>query len=194
MPRKIEFDYDQAINHAMMVFWKKGYSNASLRDLLRAMGIGEGSFYNVFKGKKHLYLECLRHYNDSVTRRRLAALLTGASVKQGIRAYFKNVLDELDDPKTPRICLMAGSLSGDVLAERDLNQYVLGEMGAFSDRFIERLKSAIQAGELPRDFNAEVAAQVVVTYVQGLFRVIRVLQNRAEVERQIELLLAGLGL
>jgi len=194
MPRKIEFDYDQAINRAMMVFWKKGYSNASLRDLLRAMGIGEGSFYNVFKGKKHLYLECLRHYNDSVTRRRLAALLTGASVKQGICAYFKNVLDELDDPKTPRICLMAGSLSGDVLAERDLNRYVLGEMGAFSDRFIERLKSAIQADELPRDFNAEVAAQVVVTYLQGLFRVIRVLQNRAEVERQIELLLAGLGL
>jgi hypothetical protein len=33
-----------------------------------------------------------------------------------------------------------------------------------------------------------------VTYLQGLFRVVRVLQTRAEVERQIETLLTGLGL
>jgi hypothetical protein len=33
-----------------------------------------------------------------------------------------------------------------------------------------------------------------VTYLQGLFRVIRVLQNRAQMEQQIDMLLRGLGL
>lgn len=194
MARSIEFDYDRAIDRATRLFWKKGYSNTSLRDLLKVMGIGEGSFYNTVKSKKHLYLECLKHYNDTVSRRRLAALLSKPSIRQGIRAFFKTVLDELDDPKTPPVCLLSGSLSSDVLAERDLQRSVVRDMKAFSGQFVERLEFARQSGELPRDFNAEVAAQVLVTYLQGLFRVIRVLQSRAELERQIDALLNGLGL
>ena len=194
MPRTIEFDRAQAIARATQLFWKKGYTNTSVRDLLKAMRIGEGSFYNTVKSKKKLYLECLKHYNDTVSRRRLEALTSKPGAGEGIRAFFKMVLDELDDPKTPRICLMAGSLSSDVLAERELNRYVVGEMNAFSARFVERLRTAKQAGELAGDVDVELAAQVLVTYLQGLFRVIRVLQNRAQVERQIESLLAGLGL
>jgi TetR/AcrR family transcriptional repressor of nem operon len=194
MARSIEFNYNRAIDRATRQFWKKGYSNTSLRDLLKVMGIGEGSFYNTVKSKKHLYLECLRHYNDTVSRRRLAALLSKPSIKQGVRAFFKIVLDELDDPKTPAVCLLAGSLSSDVLAERDLQRSVVRDMKAFSGQFVERLEFAKQSGELPQDFNAEVAAQVLVTYLQGLFRVIRVLQTRAELERQIDALLNGLGL
>lgn len=194
MARQMGFDYDQAIDRATRVFWKKGYSNASLRDLLRAMGIGEGSFYNAVKGKKQLYLECLKHYNETVGRRRLAALKSGATAKEGIRAFFKTVLDELDDPRTPRVCLLAASLSGDVLAERGLQRSVLEDMRAFSGAFTERLRGAQAAGELPKDFDVEVAAQTMVTYLQGLFRVIRVLQSRKQVERQVEALLGGLGL
>jgi TetR/AcrR family transcriptional repressor of nem operon len=192
--RTIEFDYAQAINRATQLFWKKGYTNTSVRDLLKTMRIGEGSFYNTVKSKKKLYLECLKHYNDTVSRRRLEALMSKSGAGEGVRAFFKMVLDELDDPKTPRICLMAGSLSSDVLAERELNRYVVEEMNAFSARFVERLRTAKRAGELPGDFDVDLAAQVLVTYLQGLFRVIRVLQSRAQVERQIESLLAGLGL
>ena len=194
MPRKVKFNYDRAIHRATQVFWKKGYSNASLRDLLGAMGIGEGSFYNTLKSKKRLYLECLKHYNDTVLRRRLAALLSGASAKEGVRAFFKAVLDELDDPRTPRICLFEKSLSSEVLAERDLKRYVVDGMAAFSDCFRQRLESARESGELPANFDPEVVAQVLVAYLQGLYQVIRVLQDRTQVERQIETLLRGLGL
>jgi TetR/AcrR family transcriptional repressor of nem operon len=194
MSRKIEFDYDQAIERATHLFWQKGYSNTSLRELLRVMRIGEGSFYNSVKSKKHLYLECLRHYNDTVSRRRLNALLSKPTAKEGIRAFFKTVLDELDDPRTPRVCLLAGSLSGDVLAAQDLRQYVVAEMEQFSGSFTKRLNEAKAAGELPESFDSDVAAQVIVTYLQGLFRTIRVLHDRAQVEKQIEALLTGLGL
>jgi hypothetical protein len=124
----------------------------------------------------------------------LAALLLGASAKEGVRAFFKTVLDELDDPKTPRICLFEKSLSGEVLVERELKRYVLEGMTAFSDCFRERLESVRENGELPANIDPEVVAQVLVAYLQGLFQVIRVLQDRTQVERQIETLLRGLGL
>lgn len=194
MPARIEFDYDKAIARATHVFWKRGYANASLRELLKAMGIGEGSFYNTIGSKKRLYVECLKHYDKIVSRRRLAALLAPPSVKAGIRGFFKTVLDELDDPRTPRVCMLAASLSNDVLAERELNRCVLNDMNAFAGTFKDRLEAAKASGELPPTFDTAVAAQVILTYLQGLFRVIRVLNNRVEVERQIEMLLAGLKL
>lgn len=194
MGRQREFDYSQAVARATRVFWAKGYSGTTMRDLLKAMRIGEGSFYNSMKSKKSLYLECLKHYNDTVTRRRWEALAAEPSARAGVRKYFQAVLDDLDDPKTPNVCLMAGSLTSDVLAARDLQQYVLTEMQTLEQALVARLEAARRAGELPREFNPEVAAQVIVTFSQGFFRVIRVLCNRADMERQIEALLAGLGL
>src|SRR5262249_42135771 len=166
MPRRLEFDYPRAIDSATRLFWKKGYSNTSLRDLLRAMDIGEGSFYNTVKSKKRLYIEFLKHYNDTVSRRRLHSLLSQTSVKKGIRSFFKVLLDELDNPRTPQVCLLAGSLSGDVLAEREIGRDVLRDMKTFYGQFVERLESAKKSGELPNDFDAVVVAQVLVTYLQ----------------------------
>src|SRR5215472_2741386 len=111
MGRKLEFDLNRALEKATRVFWAKGYVSASMRNLLTAMGIGEGSFYHLFGSKKRLYLECLKHYNSVVTRRRIEALTAEPSVRKGIRAFFRTVLDDLDNPKTPRICLLAQSLS-----------------------------------------------------------------------------------
>jgi TetR/AcrR family transcriptional repressor of nem operon len=194
MPASIGFDYERAVDRATQLFWKKGYARTSLRELLRAMKIGEGSFYNTFGSKKRLYLECLKHYNDTVSSRRLEALLSSSSVKQGLRAFFKNVLDELDDPRTPPVCMLSGSLTREVLAEPELGRCVLSDMKMFGAVFTRRLEAAKKNGELPHDFDATVASQVVVTFLQGMFRVIRVLRNRAEVERQVEALLRGLGL
>jgi TetR/AcrR family transcriptional repressor of nem operon len=115
-------------------------------------------------------------------------------VKDGVRAFFKTVLDELDDPRTPRVCMLSASLSNDVLAERELQRCVLRDMKSFFNVFKDRLEAAKKSNELPGDFNVKIAAQVIVTYLQGLFRVIRVLQNRAQVEQQVEMLLQGLSL
>jgi TetR/AcrR family transcriptional repressor of nem operon len=158
------------------------------------MKIGEGSFYNSFKSKKHLYLICLKHYHEQVTRRRWEVFLAEPFVRKALRRFFEVVLDDLDDPKVPNVCLMAASLSSDVLSSRDLKKHILEEMQALEDALIQRLQSAKTTGELPQNFNAATAAEVIVTYIQGFYRVIRVLHDRAHMELQIETLLRGLGL
>jgi len=193
MGRGIEFDYDKAIHKATLAFWRKGYSNTSLRDLLKAMRIGEGSFYNSLKSKKRLYLECLRHYHETVGGKRVAALLSPPTIKLGVRAFFKTLLDDLDNPATPRLCLVASSISSDVLNDRELRKFIESGITAFTGLLTERLEAAKAAGEFPSEFEPEVIAGTISTYMQGLLRMVLVSYDRKQVERQLEVFLIGLG-
>jgi TetR/AcrR family transcriptional repressor of nem operon len=194
MGRKLEFDYERAVERATKVFWAKGYSAASMRDLLGAMGIGEGSFYHLFGSKNRLYLQCLRHYNDTVTRRRLESLETEPSVRKGLRNFFRGLMDDLDNPKRPYVCLMSRSLSSDVLQEAELASSVKSEMKLFEECLSARLEKAKAASELPSTFQAQISASIIFTFLQGYFRVVKVLKPREEMWEQIEILLTKMGL
>jgi TetR/AcrR family transcriptional regulator, transcriptional repressor for nem operon len=194
MSGKRQFDYDEAMTAATRLFWAKGYSSTSLRGLLRAMKIGEGSFYNAFRSKQHIYRLCLQHYHEQLTRKRWEVFAGEPSVRKAIRLFYAAVLDDLDDPKVPNVCLMAASLSSDVLSSRELRTYVLREMKTMQQILETRLEQAKGSGEVPAIFDCAVAAQIIVTYLQGFYRVVRVLHGRQQMEQQIETLLRGLGL
>ena len=195
MARTLEFDYTASVDRATRLFWKTGYAGTSLRDLLKGMGIGEGSFYNTLKSKKHAYLECLKHYNDTVNRKRAEAFLTAPTAALGIRALFQTVLDCLDDPDTPSlVCLMAGSLSHEVLDEPELRHYVEDRMSHLATAIISRMQADQQSGLLAREVDPQLVAPVVITYMQGIWRMALVSYDRPRFERQIDVFLTGLGL
>src|SRR5690348_16407227 len=58
------FDRKAALDAAMRLFWKKGYSATSIADLTAAMGIGSPSLYAAFGSKEQLYAEALDHYRN----------------------------------------------------------------------------------------------------------------------------------
>ena len=193
MARTLGFDYDDALDKATRLFWQSGYSDTSLRELLRVMEIGEGSFYNVFKSKKRLFLQCLKHYNDTVGRKREAALLSGSTAKQGVRALFQSVLDGLDDPQTPRACMLVGSVSWDVFADPDLRDSVQDELLVVQGRLVACLTLGKETGELPPEFEPNIAAPIIATYLHGLFRSALAFYDRPQLERQVDVFLTGLG-
>ena len=195
MARALEFDYTTALERGSRLFWETGYSNTSLRDLLKKMGIGEGSFYNTLKSKKNAYLECLKHYNATVNRKRGEALFSEPTATAGVRALFRTVLDCLDDPETPsRVCLMAGSLTPEVLAEPDLREYVEQQMSMVAEIMTARLASDKEAGLLPAAVEPRLVVPVIVTYLQGLWRMALISYDRPRFEHQIDLFLTSMGL
>lgn len=67
-------------------------------------------------------------------------------------------------------------------------------MAGFEKCFADRLRQAKRTGELPADFPAKIAADIIVTWVQGFFRGAQGLKNREQLWRQVETLLKSLGL
>jgi TetR/AcrR family transcriptional regulator, transcriptional repressor for nem operon len=195
MARTLGFDYETTLDRATRLFWKSGYAGTSLRDLLREMGIGESSFYNTLKSKKRAYLECLKHYNETVDRKRSKEFLAAPTAALGVRALFKNMLESLDNPETPSvICMMAGSLTHEVLDEPELRQYIEGRISTLQDAMIARMSADKRDGLLPECFEPQLVVPVVATYMQGLWRMALVSYERTRFERQIDVFLTGLGL
>jgi TetR/AcrR family transcriptional repressor of nem operon len=195
MARTMEFDYAIAVERATRLFWKTGYAGTSLRSLLEGMRIGESSFYNTLKSKKRAYLECLKHYNATVNLQRGQAFLSAPTAALGMRALFSTVFDCLDDPHTPsRICLMAGSITREVLDEPDLSKYVHGQLSMLAEQMTARFSADQEAGYLPAEFEPELVVPVIVTYLQGLWRMALVSYDRRRFEQQADLFLTRLGL
>lgn len=193
--RKIAFDYDRAVDAATTLFWANGYVDTGLRDLLKAMGIGEGSFYNTVGSKKNLYLVCLRRYEDTVIADRLRALAEPPTAAEGVRAFFGAILDCLDDPATPsRLCMLAAMSTEEVLAEPDLRTRADEAIATLRTALHDRVTADLDAGALTAPVDPTAVAAIITTYVQGLWRVALVSYDRAEFERQIEALLTTLGL
>jgi hypothetical protein len=67
-------------------------------------------------------------------------------------------------------------------------------MKSFEERISARLEKAKSTGELPPNFQAGISAQIIFTFLQGYFRVVKVLKPREEMWQQIEALLTRLGL
>ena len=88
MPRTIDFDRDEALLKAMMLFNEKGYTACSIQNLLNAMGLNPGSLYAAFGDKRRLYLEALNLYEQFSVDQFEAVLLSDDSPIQNIHAFF----------------------------------------------------------------------------------------------------------
>ena len=62
--RPREFDVSEALEQAMLLFWRQGYSGTSLSDLTRAMGIAKTSMYAAFGNKEALFRLALQRYSE----------------------------------------------------------------------------------------------------------------------------------
>lgn len=193
MGRAISFDYDRALDQATLQFWKTGYAGTSIRDLLKATGLGEGSFYNTLKSKKHLYLACLKRYAETEGRKRTDALTTATTAAAGIRAMFAVMLDCLDDPRTPsRLCMMAAMASEEVLADDDLKAVAEKGMADFCVGLTGLIQRDREREILPADLDPATTALIVITFAQGFWRVAMVDYDRPALEKQIDQFLLGL--
>ena len=169
MGRQLGFDRKRALTKATELFWKRGYVNASVAQLQKAMKLGEGSFYNTFKSKKRLYLECLQHYNATFMQRRGEALRSERPAKERVQDFFDVVIEELAANKAPG-CLVSNSLTNEVLSEKDLRRYLFDGFESFLAYLASLVADGKQRGELAESLDPQIAARVLFTYLHGLHR------------------------
>ena len=172
MPWDKKFDVETARHRAMATFWSNGYEATSMQDLLDAMGIQRGSFYDTFGSKREILLESLRRY-DEARNRAFAELTRRHAPRERIRALLQKIIDDSGDASRPRGCLLVNSASE--LAPRDAE--VAAIVGGAFEQTAAFFEAAIREGQaggtIPRRVDAAPVARSLLTVLLGLQVLIR---------------------
>ena len=87
MARPRNFSREGVLEKALPVFWKHGFSDASLQELEKATGVNKSGLYAEFSGKEELFLESLRFYLDRMSQ--LALLMAEPLGWDNIEQFLK---------------------------------------------------------------------------------------------------------
>src|SRR5271170_4694234 len=83
--RPREFDIDEAVENATLVFRSRGYHGTSVQDLTEGTGLARGSLYKAFHDKRTLFLAALDHYTAASLQRVGDTLAQPSSARAAIR-------------------------------------------------------------------------------------------------------------
>lgn len=177
MPRAKEFEPQEALDAAMELFWRKGYGATSMRDLLDAMRIGRGSFYDTFSDKHALFLAALDRFEEVRTTWVVEAL--EGSGLDGVEEVFRRTVEGLVRFEPRRGCLLANTAVELAPHDPEVAERISGYIRRTEEAFGGALIRAQGSGEIVPERDTGVLARFLVGSLHGL----RVLA-RAGAERE----------
>jgi TetR/AcrR family transcriptional repressor of nem operon len=165
--RPQKFDEELVLNKAQQVFWEKGYSATSLDEVLAAMGIGSGSFYNSFKGgKKQLYMNVLRQRRDALKEFRANARASSNPIEL-IRDFFRELADA-DQTTHLRGCLIANTVTEMTFLNDDIENEAVNILKETEQFYTETIRMAQANGQLKNQTDAAILGRYLITLWNGL--------------------------
>jgi len=165
--RPRSFDTGKALDHALDVFWRKGYQGASLTDLTKAMGINRPSLYAAFGNKEKLFRNVLDRYAEGPSSYSRAALEQPTS-RAVVERLLYGTADMLTSPRNPAGCLwVQGALACGNGAD-SMREELISRRLAAEAALRHRLNRARIDGDLPPDANPANLARYIATMIQGM--------------------------
>ena len=67
MPRLRELDPQTALTDAMQIYWRTGYDNTSMEEIVTETGSSRFGLYGTFGNKKELLIATIHHYEQTMT-------------------------------------------------------------------------------------------------------------------------------
>jgi AcrR family transcriptional regulator len=161
------FDYDEALEKAMNVFWSRGYEGASMAELTAVMGINKPSLYGAFGSKEELFRKALKKYVSGPVAY-AAEAMGEPTAREATEKFLTKSVDLLTGQHNPRGCMIVqGALTcgqGSEIIQQELAARRKGYEGMLRKRY----EQAQGQKDLPKDIDAEVLARYIATMHQGM--------------------------
>jgi TetR/AcrR family transcriptional repressor of nem operon len=159
---------EKILTEGLKVVHERGFAGASVRDIVQAAGVPQGSFTNHFVSKEMFGLEILDLYVSNSQPMLDDTLLNEALTPLArLRSYFDWHQAFLDHG-----CLKNGCLYGNFAAEASEHSEIIRNrlveiFASLQGLIADCLKQAIAAGELRDDFECQKTALFIVSSLQG---------------------------
>lgn len=153
--RPREFDRDAALDAGMRLFWRKGYNDTSLEDLLEVMNISRGSFYAAFQSKEAVFRESLGHYSDLMAGELGRKLVKAPTARAFIEEVLHIPVCEARDDKAHG-CLIINTAAEFGQRHPEFCDDTRRALDVFNRLFEQAILRAQHEGSVPRKANPAV--------------------------------------
>lgn len=165
-PRK--FNEEEIIQKATEVFWAKGYEATSSEDLLKAMGIGKGSFYLLFKGgKEELFIRTMEQRSEFGFKKISKRLTEASDKREVIKELFHERLNGTDNSKNYG-CYMGNTIVEMSNLNPQLKDLAAKHLFKFESLFFSVVKESIEAEKLKTDKSPQYIAKYLINSWNGM--------------------------
>ncbi|CAM4504829.1 MAG: TetR/AcrR family transcriptional regulator [Paenibacillus macerans] len=183
MGRIKEFDREQVLRKAMIVFWEKGYEGTSIPDLLESMGLSRSSLYETFQDKQTLYYEAIQCYKKMSQKKR-DLMIHAPSAIDGIRQYFELHITNAfaaHGEAYPNGCLITNASIGVEALDEPLQNTIRHRFTELERLFYETLKKGQEAGEIAPDKDIKMFAYLLLNLNHSINVMAKVQSDSAKV-------------
>jgi len=162
MARLREFNLEDALEDALDVFWRLGYRETKLPDLLKGMKLSRGSFYKAFKDKKSLFLTVLSNYDAQEISSAVDFIeQVNDAPKEQILKVFESLV-HLVAENNRRGCLVCTTLAESEINDPDIERVAMASLARMEQSFQKILEQ-----ELPHE-TALALAHLLTTQYLGM--------------------------
>ena len=166
MARTREFNKEQALNEAMLLFWQKGYDATSFNDIVKATGVSRYGIYDEFDSKKGLYMAALSHYFQMIESLNMQPIKQADSRVKDIRLVFENLI-AMHAAGMEHGCMFCHAANVMADKDKDVQTFVLDCFNKIKVYFAQAIQNSVDAGELPQDIDVDTVSMVVLGMMQG---------------------------
>ncbi|WP_105428747.1 MULTISPECIES: TetR/AcrR family transcriptional regulator [Neorhizobium] len=166
--RPREFEIEEALDKAIVVFSERGYHAASISELKDAMGLAAGSLYKAFKDKKAIFLASFDRYKQVRNALLDQELAEGANGRDKVSRMLRFYAEASHGVSGRRGCLVVGTAIELAVYDAEAAERVERSMTR-TEAMIDGLIREGQAdGSIPPTIDPLTTAHVLLSVTQGL--------------------------
>ena len=169
MARPRAFDERQVLDSARDLFWTSGYASTRMDDVASVTGLGKGSLYGAFGGKRQLFLTVFEEYCAGLVISARTAL-EGPDDGAGARlvAYLRDVARNVADDARHRGCLLAKGAAELSEADPEVAARTSRALEGIGRLFADTLAAAQRAGEVDPTADPAALAAMLLAVLRGV--------------------------
>ncbi|MEQ8246857.1 MAG: TetR/AcrR family transcriptional regulator [Alphaproteobacteria bacterium] len=168
MARQKSFSPDTALDQAMGVFWRRGFADCSVEDLVAETGVSRYGLYSTFGEKDELFAAALDRYAERVIDPLFGPLEKENAGLADIHGYFDRLVAAGAEPYARFGCMLCNTVADADAVSAPVARRVAQFLSRLRHGFLRALENAKRNGELGAQADPPALADYLVGVVQGI--------------------------
>lgn len=184
--RKGERTREAILERAIEIFNVKGFSGASLSDLMKATGLQKGGIYNHFESKESLALEAFDYAVSTVSQRLWDSLKSKRTPTErlfGIINFFENYFER---PPFKGGCVILNTAIDSDDIHPMLRDHARQAMNQWRELIRRTVAKGIAQGEFRAGTDPDAVATLIIGTLEGAFMLTKLYEEGVHVRRAVE--------